>query len=72
MRSASFGVVRRHFLPRLQSGSFVFIALEELIFDFVSDELGLQSRMSTVLGGVIAALTFRPISKRVERLIRQD
>jgi len=49
----------------------LFIALEEFVLDYVGDVMGMESRMSAVIGGVLAALMFRPVSTRVDRMIRR-
>lgn len=48
----------------------VFVGLEEFVMDVVGDAFGFESRMSAVIGGVLAALAFKPVSTRVERMIR--
>ena len=50
----------------------VFVGLEEFVMDVVGDAFGFESRMSAIVGGVLAALAFRPVSTRVERMIRGD
>ncbi len=39
---------------------------------FWAGAFGFESRMSAIVGGVLAALAFRPVSTRVERMIRGD
>jgi hypothetical protein len=48
----------------------LFVGLEEFVMDVVGDAFGFESRMSAIVGGVLAALAFRPVSTRVERMIR--
>lgn len=48
----------------------LFVAMEELVSELVVDLLGVGSNAGTLFAGVLAALAFRPLTDRVEKVVR--
>lgn len=48
----------------------VFIALEEALVDTVAEMMGFDSGTPAVIAGVAAALAFRPVSERLDRMVK--
>lgn len=48
----------------------VFIALEEALVDTVAAMMGFDSGTPSVIAGVAAALAFRPVSERLDRMVK--
>jgi hypothetical protein len=65
-------VLRRSTVYGAAGGLFVlvFIVVETVLAEMVPEALGFQSRMGTIFAGVLAALTFRPVSEFVDRRVR--
>lgn len=47
----------------------IFVTLETLLEELLASSLGLESRMGGIVGGVGAAIAFRPISQRIEKMM---
>lgn len=64
-------VLRRTTVLGLSAGFavLIFLSLETLVEDLVAEAFGLESRVGGILGGVAAAVAFRPVSQRIDRMI---
>ena len=47
----------------------IFVTLETLLEEILAESFGLESRVGDILGGVSAAVAFRPLSRRIDRMI---
>ena len=64
-------VLRRTTVLGLSAGLavLIFLTLETLVEDLVAEAFGLESRIGGILGGVVAAVAFRPLSQRIDKII---
>jgi hypothetical protein len=65
-------VVRRTIVVSVLSGValLLIVTLEEILAGFVSQTTGIDAGVGAVLGGVVAALAFRPISTRLDAFLK--
>ena len=49
----------------------IFVAMETAIEQLLSGLIGVDSGVGALLGGIVAGLTFHPISVRIDRLVQQ-
>lgn len=72
-RAFDSGAVLRHTAVFSMTGVVtvvVFVAMEEAVVQTVTDRLGLGSGTGAVIGGVAAALAFRPVSEKLGRVVK--
>ncbi|MCZ6643144.1 MAG: hypothetical protein O7F71_16335 [Gammaproteobacteria bacterium] len=64
-------VLRRTTVVGISTGLalLIFVTLETLLEEFLAESFGLESRVGDIIGGVSAAVAFRPLSRRIDRMI---